>query len=192
MIFKRLDDLSRLIHEAQVTLKNGETLPLPEAVSSVHRFFQSVKKEGRNIYLVGNGGSAGIVSHHAVDLVNVVKAPAVALVEPGLLTCIGNDYGYEQTFSKPLESLAHPGDLLIAVSSSGKSKNILNACETMRAKQGKVITLSGFRGDNPLRLLGDLNFWTGKDDYGLVETAHFFVLHTIIDLWSGSADGEFK
>ena len=72
-------------------------------------------------------------------------------------------------------------DLLVAISSSGRSENILNACRVAEEKRGRVITLSGFSSKNPLRGMGDLNFWIDAKDYGLVETAHFFLLHTIID-----------
>jgi D-sedoheptulose 7-phosphate isomerase len=99
------------------------------------------------------------------------------------MTCLGNDYGYEQVFSYPLEKLLKPQDLLVAISSSGKSPNIIKAVETALSVQVSVVTLSGFSSQNPLRSLGDLNFWVNRTDYGLVETSHFFLLHAIVDLW---------
>lgn len=179
----RIGDLHQLIKETVCTV-NGCDVSLDDAIAAVHVKLQTVKSQRNNVYVIGNGGSAGIASHHVVDLTNVVKAPAICVGEPGLMSCMGNDYGYEFTFSRPLEALTRSGDLLVAISSSGKSKNILNACEVVKKNGGTVVALSGFQADNPLRKAGDISIWTGKDDYGLVETAHFFVLHSIIDIWS--------
>lgn len=181
----RINDLHQLIKET-ACIVHGNTVSLDAAIAAVHEKLELVKSKRNNVYVIGNGGSAGLASHHVVDLTNVVKAPAICVGEPGLLSCMGNDYGYEFTFSRPLEALARPGDLLVAISSSGKSKNILNACDVVRARGGSVVALSGFQADNPLRSMGDISVWTGKDDYGLVETAHFFILHAIIDIWSSS------
>lgn len=179
----RIGALHQLIQET-VCEVGGHGASLDDAINAVHEKLELVKSKRNNVYVIGNGGSAGIASHHVVDLTNVVKAPAMCVGEPGLLSCMGNDYGYEFTFSRPLEALARPGDLLVAISSSGKSKNILNACSVVKEKGGCVVSLSGFQANNPLRKAGDISIWTGKDDYGLVETAHFFVLHSIIDMWA--------
>lgn len=182
MIFSRLELLSGLIQETECTVA-GQSVALMDGVFSIHRLLEENKKNKGKTFVVGNGGSAGIASHHAVDLVNVAKVAAIPLVEPGLLSCMGNDYGYALSFSRPLEVMIQSSDLLVAISSSGRSQNILNACEMARSKGAKVVSFSGFRADNPLRKLGDVNVWTGKEDYGLVETAHFFILHTLIDSW---------
>ena len=134
-----------------------------------------------NIYLVGNGGSAAIVSHAKTDLMNVGKIKAITLHEPAIMTCLSNDYGYEHVFSRQLEVLANTDDVLIAVSSSGQSTNILNAVETMRSKNAQVISLTGFKAENPLRQKGDLNYWINSDNYTLVEIAHLFILHHLAD-----------
>lgn len=181
-VLSRIGDLHQLVKETVCDV-DGRAVSLDEAIATVHAHLERVKSKRNNVYVIGNGGSAGIASHHVVDLTNVVKAPAVWVGEPGLMSCMGNDYGYEFTFSRPLEALARPGDLLVAISSSGKSKNILNACDVVKEKEGTVIALSGFQADNPLRQAGNISIWTSKDDYGLVETAHFFILHSIIDMW---------
>ena len=92
---------------------------------------------------------------------------------------MSNDYGYENSFSEPISTLAREQDLLIAVSSSGRSANIQNAVKSIKKVGGRVITLSGFGEDNPLRLMGDLNVWLGSKSYGLVEIGHLFYLHYI-------------
>ncbi len=90
-------------------------------------------------------------------------------------TLMGNDYGYENTFSQPLSILARKGDVLVAVSSSGRSANIHNAIKAI--KKVGAITRSGFGHDNPLRSMEDLNVWLDSKSYGLVEIGHLFYLH---------------
>ena len=182
-LLKRLSEFSDLIEKTEFT-SQGKNLLFAQAEEKVHGIFSKSKKLEQKIFVIGNGGSSGIASHHVVDLVNVVNVPAFTVSDSNLTTCMGNDYGYETIFSKPLESLAHDGDLLIAISSSGQSENILEACKVMRKKNGTIVTLSGFKDDNPLRNMGDLNIWTGVNDYGLVESAHFFILHSFIDAWA--------
>jgi D-sedoheptulose 7-phosphate isomerase len=133
------------------------------------------------VYVIGNGGSAGIASHFVTDLMKTLEIPASTLFDSNLMTCIGNDYGYESVFSHPLNMILRPESLLVAISSSGKSRNILQAVSTARNKGARVMTLSGFSDDNPLRKKGDLNFYLPADEYGLVEMGHFFLLHTIVD-----------
>ncbi len=140
-----------------------------------------VRDDRGSVYVIGNGGSAAIASHVANDLINVVKLRATTLHDSSLLSCMANDYGYENAFSRVLGQMANPGDVLIAISSSGRSMNIRNAAAQMVDIGGTVITLSGFAPDNPLRSLGDVNVWLDSSDYGLVEVGHQFVLHNISD-----------
>ena len=138
------------------------------------------ERQGR-LYLVGNGGSAAVASHAATDLLNVGRLRAATLHDPALLSCMSNDYGFENAFARLVATLASPGDMLIAISSSGQSANIRNAAAEMRKHRGTVVTLSGFKNDNPLRSLGHVNFWLDSADYGMVEVGHEFVLHNIAD-----------
>ena len=138
--------------------------------------------EGRKLYLIGNGGSASIASHQAVDFWKNAKIPALAFNDASLLTCISNDFGYEHVFEKPVEMFADPGDVLIAISSSGQSENILRAVKMARSKKCQAITLSGFKPGNPLRSLGDVNFFVPSlDSYGFVEIAHLALCHCLVD-----------
>jgi D-sedoheptulose 7-phosphate isomerase len=122
-----------------------------------------------------------VASHAVTDFLNVAKLRATTLHEPSLLTCMSNDFGYEVAFARVLATLASPGDALVAISSSGQSANIRNAAAEMRKLGGQVVTLSGFKRDNPLRALGDVNFWLDSTDYGMVEIGHQFLLHNIAD-----------
>lgn len=182
-----LRERTSLLYEVLTTTEytsESNSLIEQEAFDFIYEKLNQAKKESHRVFVIGNGGSAGIASHHVVDLVNVLKVPAMTLSDNNLITCMGNDYGYESIYSRPLQTLASKGDILIAISSSGSSDNILEACRVMKAKSGYVITLSGFKKNNPLRSLGDLNIWTEIEDYGLVESAHFFILHTLVDGWS--------
>ena len=138
---------------------------------------EKLRDGGGNLFLVGNGGSAGVVSHILTDFINVNKLNARTLHESTLISCMSNDYGYENSFSEPLSTLAKEKDLLIAISSSGRSANIRNAVISIKEAGGYAITLSGFGQNNPLRSMGDLNVWLDSNSYGLVEIGHLFYLH---------------
>lgn len=181
-LLNRLNQFSDLIKKSVFT-NHDQVVDYQEASTLIYEILEDAINLKKKIFVIGNGGSSGIASHHVIDLINVVKAPAFSLSDSNILTCIGNDYGYPFIFSRPLDCLANDGDVLIAISSSGKSPNILSACDALSKKEAKVVTLSGFSENNPLRSKGVVNIWTGENDYGLVETAHFFILHTIIDGW---------
>jgi D-sedoheptulose 7-phosphate isomerase len=191
MIEKRLNSLTEIINQCNCSFE-GNTISLESAFTQAWDYLETTKKEKGVVYSIGNGGSAGIASHFSNDLLKTLEIPANTLVDSNILTCIGNDFGYEYIYSVPLERLCREQDLLIAISSSGQSQNIINAVKTAKNKQMKVITFSGFRNENPLKKMGDLNFWLPKSDYGLVEMGHFFLLHSIVDLWKKKFVGSEK
>lgn len=173
----------------EITGKDGTSLGVELGISATLRMLAQMRKNLGSVYVIGNGGSAGVASHAVIDLVNVAKLRAFTLHEPALLTCMANDYGYEQAFARILAQIAKPGDVLIAISSSGNSGNIRNAATQMTDSGGTVITLSGFSGDNPLRSLGDINVWLDSNDYGLVEIGHQFILHNMSDRFGAGFQG---
>lgn len=136
---------------------------------------------GHKIMFIGNGGSAGISSHMSTDFWKNGGMRAIAFNDSSVLTCIGNDYGYRHVFEKPIEMFADNGDILIAISSSGRSENILLGVNAARSKACKVITLSGFEPDNPLSSMGDFNFYVPSKAYGPVEVLHHSICHCILD-----------
>ena len=138
-------------------------------------------KAGKKIIIAGNGGSAAMASHVAVDLTKAACIRAINFNEADLITCFANDYGYENWVGKALEAYADKGDLVILISSSGTSHNILNAAEKGNEMGLSVITVSGFLTDNPLRKLGDLNLWVDSTEYNIVEMTHHVWLVAIID-----------
>lgn len=154
-----------------------------QALVYAQKLLKNVREKKGKVVIIGNGGSAGIASHFCCDLIRTLGISSQTLFDSNVMTCIGNDFGYENIFANPLKVLLEDRDLLVAISSSGKSENILNACRVALQKNASIFTLSGFSKDNSLRVLGDLNFWVPSSDYGLVEMAHFFLLHTIVDTW---------
>lgn len=191
MFSHRFKDLAAAVDSCRYTTQEKQ-IDETEALKLAFKMLALTRFQSGIVYVIGNGGSAGIASHFSTDLIKSLQIPSHTFYDTNLMTCLSNDWGYDKVFAYPIEKLIKPRDLLVAISSSGKSPNIVKAVEMARAKKAPVITLSGFAAENPLRTLGQLNFWVDRSDYGLVETAHFFLLHTIIDLWnkSGSTENE--
>jgi D-sedoheptulose 7-phosphate isomerase len=158
-------------------LESIDPMQLEQASSMAWKTHQSSKK----IIIAGNGGSAAMASHVAVDFTKAAGIRAVNFNEADLITCFANDYGYEHWVEKALEAYADPGDLAILISSSGKSLNIVKGVEKAKNMGLSVITVSGFLFDNPLRKLGDLNLWVDSTEYNIVEMTHHVWLVAIID-----------
>lgn len=170
-------EFSRLIKDSLFTNASGIECNLEQGTRDALNMLLETKTVGGNVYIVGNGGSASVASHMANDFCNIGELRATTLHEPASLTCFTNDYGYEHAYAVQIQKMARKGDLVIAISSSGQSKNIINAAIAMRSFGGSVITLSGFSSSNPLRTIGDLNYWVASNEYGMVEIAHLFALH---------------
>jgi D-sedoheptulose 7-phosphate isomerase len=155
-------------------------------------FAQSLKNmhsRGNKAIIVGNGGSAAIASHFSVDLTKNTSIRCMNFNEYDLITCFANDYGYEQWIEKAVELYGNKGDVLIAISSSGSSENILNGCHAAREKQfSKVFTFSGMKANNPLKQLGDINLWVNSKAYNHIENIHQFWLLAVVDLVIGKAE----
>lgn len=152
-----------------------------EAFNKLADILERKHHSGGIIYLVGNGGSSGVISHSSIDFINACNMRAYPLTDNSILTCLANDYGYEKVFSRALETMFTENDSLIAVSSSGNSMNIRNASNVAAERGGMVLTFSGFSSDNGLRKLGEYNFWLDSSDYGKVEIGHALLLHILTD-----------
>jgi D-sedoheptulose 7-phosphate isomerase len=174
-------ELSSVIGSAEVTTADGARIEHELAIGQILQLLRELRRRDGSLYIVGNGGSAAVAAHSVTDFLNVAGLRASTLHDSSLLTCMANDYGYENAFARMLRTLARSTDALVAVSSSGKSPNIRNAAARMRDIGGGVITLSGFERDNALRAMGDYNVWLDSHDYGMVEIGHQFVLHNIAD-----------
>lgn len=176
-----LNTLAELSLSTQVTDQGGTALSLDEGAERALQMILSTGAASRKIMLAGNGGSAAIVSHMQNDICKAVGVRGMVFTEQPLLTALTNDDGYEAAFERPVQLWAEPGDLMLTVSSSGKSVNLLRAAQAALERDCRLITLTGFRPDNPLRLLGDVNFYVSSDVYGYVETAHAAFTHFMTD-----------
>jgi D-sedoheptulose 7-phosphate isomerase len=175
---------------SKATDAEGRELPLADAVAWSVGTVDRAKAAKARIYFIGNGGSAGIASHMAIDWMKNGGFAASAFNDAASLTCLANDLGFEQVFALPLSRQVRAGDVLIALSSSGRSANILAGVVAARAAGASVLTMSGFSPDNPLRRRGDMNFYVPNHLYGFVEIAHLCICHALLDLTMGwRADG---
>ena len=147
-----------------------------------------VQRNDSKILFAGNGASAAIASHVSTDFTKQARIRAVNFNEAGLITCFSNDFGYEQWIAKAVEFYAQPKDAVVLISCSGRSPNVVKAAETARAKGLTVITFTGFAGDNPLKTLGQINFWVDSRAYNIIECVHMIWITTVIDLLIGEAE----
>ncbi len=175
------DTLHNLLLNTVVTNQNGNVLNIAEGFKQYIQYAKSSRQQQTKLMFIGNGGSAGIASHLAIDHSKNGQIPAMTFTDASAVTCLSNDYGYEHVFAKQIEFHARKGDVLIAISSSGKSANILNAVTAARKIGCTVVTFSGFEAGNPLSKLGDVNFYVDSKEYGFVEVGHAALLHSMLD-----------
>ncbi len=176
------ETLKQLLDRVEATDRKGIFLTVDEALESVVNLILARAQAGGKVILIGNGGSAAIASHMATDFWKNAGIKAISFNDSVLLTCLSNDEGYNHVFEKSIEMFAHPQDILIAISSSGRSENIIRGVEAIRQKGAKVVTYTGFASDNPLRPKGEINFYVPVKHYGHVEVIHHALCHCLIDV----------
>jgi D-sedoheptulose 7-phosphate isomerase len=174
-------NISSLISSIRVTNNEGDEIELSHGIEMVGKLIISRVDSGRKIMFIGNGASASISSHMAADFLRNGGMQALAFNDSALLTCISNDYGYEHVFEKPIEIFSQKEDIIFAISSSGESENIVRGVNAARLNGCSVITLSGFKEDNRLCTMGDINFYVPSEKYGLVEVIHHSICHCILN-----------
>jgi|SRR3990172_1084017 len=173
--------VSHALHGLEATDRAGTRLTLDAAAARAVRMMAAVAAGGRTVFAIGNGGSCAIASHLHNDLAKGAALRTMTFLDAPLLTALANDEGYASVFERPLRLWAGPGDLLIAISSAGRSENILRGVGVCLERAAEVITLSGFAPDNPLRIRGALNFYVPASVYGHVEYAHGILTHFLSD-----------
>ena len=170
--------------------QRGQALPLADGLHALAELWRRQRNRDARVYWIGNGGSAALVSHLSQDLLNKCRVQSTTFNDPALLTCMANDYGYQDVFRRPLLALARPGDLLVAVSSSGTSENIVAAAKSALDGNLELVTLSAFDSANPLYALpAPLAFHTPATTYGQAEVAHTALLHAALDTLANEGDG---
>ena len=149
----------------------------------LHNLVLSIKKNKKKIIIVGNGGSAAIASHFSVDMTKNGGVRCVNFNESDLLTCFANDYGYQNWVKEALRFYSDKGDLVILISASGNSKNMINAAKYLKKNKMKLVTFTGFDGKNLLSKFGTLNFKVDSKEYNFIENAHQYWLLTLVDIF---------
>jgi len=181
------DFINKYLEDFHSLLKPREDIVAK--IIKVKDILVETKKNNNKIMIFGNGGSAAIASHVSVDLTKNAKIRCDNYNEADLITCFSNDYGFERWIEKTIDFYADENDVLILISSSGKSQNMINACKAAKNKKmSKIITLTGHSKDNPLSKLGDVSLWINSKAYNFVENTHQVWLLAIVDLIIGKRE----
>jgi len=187
-----LDDyfgsVDKVNHRLEVTDGKQVGISPEEGLQMLCRWSSEVSTASGVLFFVGNGASAAMSSHMAADWTKNGRVKALAFNDPAFLTAIGNDIGQDQVFAKPVSWYGSARDMLVAISSSGDSSDIINAIKAARQVGARVVTLSGMKPDNRCRQLGDLNFYIPAHTYGVVEACHQVLLHAWLDCHTGTRE----
>jgi D-sedoheptulose 7-phosphate isomerase len=162
---------------------HGAAISVDEALETWTTRTKRLQDERGHVFFIGNGASATIAEHLSHDCFQNADLLTETVSEISHLTAIANDISYDAVFSYRIEKSAEEKDMLVTISSSGNSPNIIAAIEAARARGLFIVTLSGMSSENSSRRLGDLNFYVSLKTYGLVESAHAVLLHCWLDLF---------
>ncbi len=179
---ENVEQISRLLLMLSVQDASGAQVEIDEGFKRWQDITIKMRSQAGTVYLIGNGASASMASHFAADLSKNARVHTQVFSDLSLITAIANDLGYENVYAEPLKCRMKKNDLLVAISSSGNSPNIIRAVDQARQHEGKVVTLSAMDEDNTLRGLGDLNFYVPARSYGPAESCHATILHYWMDL----------
>jgi D-sedoheptulose 7-phosphate isomerase len=180
----RQDMFVNLVQKA-VFSKSGNEIGSDECFGDILSILKETKRTKGRLFFIGNGASCSMASHFSTDFTKNAGICSSSLNEGTLLTCFSNDFSYEVAYMEMLKRFMNNGDVLFVISSSGKSKNIVNAADYVRNNltKSKVVGFSGFNKDNPLSLRSDYSIYIDSNEYGFVESAHAYYLHALIDLF---------
>tara|TARA_Y100000768_G_scaffold335533_1_gene276781 strand:+ start:226 stop:780 length:555 start_codon:yes stop_codon:yes gene_type:complete len=171
------NSFNEYVKSINTVLANVAEKQLNEAIKIINK---TIKNSGK-IYIVGNGGSASIASHVSVDFAKVARVKSSTFNNANLITCFANDYGYENWVTEAIKAYMNKNDMIILISSSGTSKNIVNAAKYCKKKSINLLTLSGFKKNNALSKLGKVNFYINSNQYNFIEMSHHIILVYLVD-----------
>lgn len=180
MLTQEIELFYKILRQIQFDI-DGETYTADKGFEHLCDLLRKHRDANSQVFFIGNGGSAGIAQHMTADFLKNGGMRSISLYNQPNLTCLGNDLGYETIFAEQLRRLASPGDLLVAISSSGESPNIIRAIDEMKTQGGEAVTLTGFGANNACRKRGDFNLYVPSDSYGIVESAHNYILQLLVD-----------
>lgn len=176
-----LDELISTLKAVSIRENDSSEMGFEEGMRLLLSLFLTKKREGQTVCFIGNGGSAAIATHMTTDFFKNGSMKVASPFDLATMTCLGNDYGYEHLFSKQVERMMGKGDLLVAISSSGKSPNIVNAIEAAHGNGADVLSFTGFSPDNPARAMADYSAYISSGEYGVVESCHNLMLQELVD-----------
>lgn len=177
-----ISEFVNVLKSVKIGIETNIDFDYDTGINKLVECFTKHKEIKSQIFFIGNGGSSAIASHMTADYMKNGGMKTCCLYDNAVTTCMGNDYGYEYVFSRPLECLGQENDLLVAISSSGNSQNIVNAISVARAKNMDIMTFTGFKQDNRSRRLGLINVYVPSEKYGIVESIHNLILQQVVDL----------
>jgi len=177
--YKRI--LSELLEALSFNGADGREISTEQGFRQWQDLTRRVRRKRGTIFMIGNGASASMASHLAADLAKNARLHTEVVSDLSLITAISNDMGYEHVFSEPLSRRARHGDMLVAISSSGRSPNILAAVKVAQQCRLNIVTLSAMKAGNPLRKCGVLNVYVPAVTYGFAESCHAAILHHWMD-----------
>ncbi|MBF0452394.1 MAG: SIS domain-containing protein [Candidatus Magnetomorum sp.] len=179
---KNIETLSQCLSDISFRTFEGVEISSDNGFSEWFQRTQIIRKSNNTIFFVGNGASASMASHMAADVAKNGRIRTQVFTDVSLITAIANDISYDEVFAEPVRLQLIENDMLIAISSSGNSTNVIRACEECRKKGGQVITLSAMKRDNALQSMGDINIYIPAQTYGWAESGHAAILHYWMDL----------
>lgn len=168
------------LEKTSVTL-NGREISVAEGVELWIDRARKVQENGNLMFFCGNGASCTMAEHMSHDWFQNGKVNTYTVSETAHITAISNDVSYADVFAYRIERIMTDKDILVTISSSGNSPNVVRAIEEAKKKGSFVVTVSGKNADNKSRQMGDLNFHVPLDTYGLVESSHAVLLHAVLD-----------
>jgi len=175
----------QLVEHATLIRKIEETLP--EKIAATVAALQDALASGNKLLVMGNGGSAADSQHFAAEIIGRFKMerpalPAIALTtDSSILTAIGNDYGFDAVFSRQVEGLGRPGDVVFGISTSGNSPNVLAALSKARELGCRTVALLG-RDGGTIKTVADISIIVPSDDTPRIQEGHVTIIHIICDL----------
>lgn len=167
-------------------MKNNFNINLIEHINKIDNkkidlIYKKILSNKKKLIIIGNGGSASVASHFSTDYNKTVKKQCLNFSDHSMLTCLSNDYGYENWVKEVIKVHCAKGDILISISSSGESLNIINGIKEAKKKNIFCISLTGFKKNNHVSKISDINLWVDSENYNVVETLHLVALLNLIE-----------
>jgi D-sedoheptulose 7-phosphate isomerase len=179
---ENIQTLHNILKRLSIWDQYGNPLQHDEGFERWKEIVFEARDTDNTIFFMGNGASASMASHFSADVTKILHIRTQIFTDLSLITACANDFCYEEVYAEPLSWSMKRDDMLIAISSSGNSPNIISAIDTAKSIGGKIVTLSAMDVDNRIRNMGDLNFYIPASTYGLAETCHAAILHYWVDL----------